>query len=177
MSIVGQPGYLVENVIVSNISLQFAGGGTIADAKRQMPDRPEAYPEYNNYGVTPAYGINLKHIKNIQLNTIRLSYARDDARPALFMEDVEEADISLFRAKIGKEATALIRSKDIRGLYLHDPKPSALTGALYITFEGVAKDITIMSDGLQKIDTIYNSKDVAGNKEIRVINSGVKAEK
>jgi hypothetical protein len=171
MSIVGHPGYLIENIIISNVYLQFAGGGTLTDAKRVMPDRPEAYPEYNNFGVTPAYGINLKHIRNIQLNTIRLDYVKEDQRPAVFMEDIEDADISLLSAKVSEEATALIRSKDIRGLYLRDPKSSKPVKPLYITFEGIAENITIMSTGDQKINAIYNVKEVANSKEIRVINN------
>jgi hypothetical protein len=142
MSIVGHPGYLIENVILSNIYMQFAGGGTAEDAKRNLPIRAEAYPEYNNFGITPAYGINLKHIRNIQLSNIRLDYIKEDIRPALFMEDIEEADISLLRAKVAKDAIAMIRTKDIRGLYIHDPKSKSITSA-YIQSEGVAEDITI----------------------------------
>lgn len=102
MSIVGQPGYAVENIILSNIYLQFSGGGTAADAKRPMNTRPEAYPEYNNFGVTPAYGMNLKHVRNIQANNIRLDYIKDDLRPAIFMEDVEGIDTTSIKAKINK---------------------------------------------------------------------------
>lgn len=138
MSIVGHPGYLIENIILSNIYLQFAGGGTAEDAKRTLPIRAEAYPEYNNFGVTPAYGINLKHIRNIQLSNIRLDYIKEDLRPAVFMEDIEDADITLLRAKISKEAAALIRTKDVRGLYIHDPKSKSITTA-YIQSEGVAE--------------------------------------
>jgi len=170
MSITGQPGYLIENVTLSNIYLQFAGGGTLSDAKRVMPDKPESYPEYNNYGVTPAYGINLKHIKNIQLNGIRLDFLKEDARPAVFMENVQDADISLLRAKLTDDAVAMIRSKDTRGLYLHDPKPLKTKKPLYIAFEGITEDITIMGDGEQKLNSIFNVNEVAGTKEIHVIN-------
>jgi polygalacturonase len=170
MSIVGQPGYLIENILLSNIYLQFAGGGTEADGKRIMPDKPESYPEYNNFGITPAYGMNLKHIKNIQLNGICLDYAKDDGRPALFMEDIEGADISLLRAKIADSAITLIRSKDIRGLYLHDPKPFKSISPLYISFEGIAEDITIMNNGVQKTSSLYNVKEIADTKAIQIIN-------
>jgi hypothetical protein len=170
MSIVGQPGYRIENVTISNIYFQFSGGGTAADAKRIMPDRPEAYPEYNNFGITPAYGMNIKHVKNIQLSNIRLDYIKNDVRPAVFMEDIEEADISLLKARIDESATSLIRSKDVRNLYLHDPKPVKIK-PLYITFEGVAKDVTIMNDGLQKVNSIYNVTEMKNTGNIRIINS------
>ncbi|MFN3379632.1 MAG: glycosyl hydrolase family 28 protein, partial [Runella zeae] len=70
MSIVGQPGYCVENVTLSHIYMQFAGGGTLEDVARVMEDKPKVYPEYSNFGITSAYAFNVRHVKGIQFNNV-----------------------------------------------------------------------------------------------------------
>ena len=49
-SITGLPGYMVENIILSNICLSFEGGGTKELAGREIPELAEAYPEHDMYG-------------------------------------------------------------------------------------------------------------------------------
>lgn len=171
MSIVGVEGSIVQNVLLNNIYLQFAGGGTLDDAKRIMPDRAEAYPEYNNFGVTPAYGINVRHVDGIQLNGIRIEYIKRDDRPALFLEDVKNADINLLNANLSENAKALIRCKDVQYVYLHDAKPANVTTALYVNFEGKAEKITIMNNGCLKTNAVYNTSEFTSNKEIQIINA------
>lgn len=109
--IVGQPGYLLENIRISQSSFQFSGGGTETDSKLIMEDKPGGYPEYTNFGVTPAYGLNIRHAKNVVLQDVQLSTLAVDARPAIFFEDVERATVVGLQTMTSSKAKAFIRRK------------------------------------------------------------------
>ena len=170
MCIAGQPGYLVENVTLQNIYMQFAGGGTQADAERIMEDMPQSYPEYNNFGITPAYAYNCRHVKNLRLNNLRFEFLKEDVRPALFFEDIEGLDISGFHADISGEASGFIRCKDIKDLFVHNCKPQQVNIPFFL-FEGKMDDVTIMNNDFRKVKKIYSFRNIVSEKEFEVKNN------
>ena len=87
--IAGEPGDPIEDVTLSNIRLLYAGGGTADEAARAVPELPEAYPEPSMFGVTPAYGLYARHVRNLVLRDVSLATETPDARPPLIMEDVQ----------------------------------------------------------------------------------------
>ncbi|MEO7673495.1 MAG: glycoside hydrolase family 28 protein [Pyrinomonadaceae bacterium] len=87
----------VEDVRLSNIRIHYKGGGTKADALRQVPENEKGYPEPSMFGVLPAYGFYIRHAKGITFDNVEVSFAGDDARPAFVLDDVKSA--SFFRIK------------------------------------------------------------------------------
>jgi hypothetical protein len=88
-SITGLPGRPVENITLDHIRSEFTGGGTLEDARSQVPENPDKYPEYSMFGVLPAYGFYCRHARNITFDHVETSLASPDQRPALVSEDVE----------------------------------------------------------------------------------------
>jgi hypothetical protein len=154
VSIVGQPGYLVEDITLSNVSLQFAGGGDDADSEAVMQDAADSYPEYTNFGVTPAYGLNLRHVNNVVLHNVKLSTIREDARPAIFFEDAKNITITDLKAKMSATAKSFIRFKSVENIYVHSCKPDAVQ-IPFLSFEEQAKDVSIINNDLHKVASIY----------------------
>jgi len=70
-SITGLPERAIENVTLANIRIQFPGGGTAADAAREIAELPEKYPEYSMFGILPASGFFCRHVKNLRLLNVR----------------------------------------------------------------------------------------------------------
>lgn len=91
-AISGLPGHLLENIRLSRISIEFAGGGTQEDARRAMPDPGHLtfYPEYKMFGTLPAYGFLVRHVRGISFEQIALRTAKPDARPPFVFSDVKE---------------------------------------------------------------------------------------
>jgi polygalacturonase len=85
--IAGLPGHPIEDVTLSNIRIVYRGGGTSADAALQPPENENSYPEPSMFGTTPAYGLYIRHAKNILLRDVDLSTAKPDARPAIVTQD------------------------------------------------------------------------------------------
>ncbi len=88
-SITGLPGHKVEDVVLNNISIEFAGGGTLEDAASKPEELAEEYPESTMFGTLPAYGFYIRHAKGVEMNNVRLTTQSPDARPMFVREDVE----------------------------------------------------------------------------------------
>jgi polygalacturonase len=90
--IAGIPGNPIEDVRLKNIRIDYAGGGTEKMAATRPSDQVMGYPEPANHGPTPGYGFFVRHVNGLQLDGVRLSYAKDDARPPFVIENVTGAD-------------------------------------------------------------------------------------
>jgi len=111
-AIAGLPDHAIENVTLSNIRTQFAGGGTQGDAAREIPELPDHYPEYKMFGVLPASGFYCRHVKNLRLLNTQVSFEHEDLRPPLVCEDVAGLRISDFAAPNTNPAMVLRDTRD-----------------------------------------------------------------
>jgi polygalacturonase len=118
----GIPGHEIEDVRLSDIIIYNQGGGTSEDAAIKPPERENAYPEPTMFGPMPAYGFYLRHIRGIQMSDVELRTMKEDARPAIVMEDVEGADFIHLKTQTGTGAFALENVKDFN-VYLSRPLP------------------------------------------------------
>ncbi len=98
--ITGLPGHDIEGVRLENIRLVFKGGGKKEDAARVPPELGTQYPEPRRVGITPAYGVFARHVRDLELANIRLSFESEDLRPAIVCDDVDGLEIDNFKAQI-----------------------------------------------------------------------------
>ncbi len=96
-SITGIPGNPVQNITLKDITIEFDGGGTIADFKREIPEVEKAYPEADMFGVLPSYGFFIRHAQNIRFNNIELKTKSVDLRPAILLCDVKDIDLDALK--------------------------------------------------------------------------------
>ncbi len=89
-AIAGIPGHNIENVSLSNISIQVNGEGKADHKVGSVPEEEAEYPESNMFGTLPAYGFYTRHVNNIRFDNIQLSYNNTDKRPAMVFEDVSD---------------------------------------------------------------------------------------
>ena len=86
--ITGMEGEPVRNVSLSNIRIQYRGGGK----KVTTPYREQGtnYPEPRWAGPTPAYGLYARHVDGLKLHNVEFELLKPDERPDILMEDVRE---------------------------------------------------------------------------------------
>ena len=65
-SITGLPQHPVENVTFRDIRIEFEGGGSRAEAGKQVPEKADSYPESTMFGVLPAYGFYCRHARGLK---------------------------------------------------------------------------------------------------------------
>src|SRR5262249_40193752 len=95
----GVPSHDIEDVHLSNIHIVYRGGGSREDAAIEPAERENAYPEPSMFGKMPAYGFFIRHVKNIELNNVEVSYIKEDLRPAFSLIDVKGAEFKNVRAQ------------------------------------------------------------------------------
>ncbi|MGN6374272.1 MAG: rhamnogalacturonidase [Sphingomonas sp.] len=96
----GVPGHPVRDVTLERIDLTFRGGGTAADAARVPPAVPTAYPEPSMFGVLPAWGLWMRHVRAITLDRLTMAATAPDARPPIVTDvasDIHVTDTPLWR--------------------------------------------------------------------------------
>ncbi|MBE2213747.1 MAG: right-handed parallel beta-helix repeat-containing protein [Opitutaceae bacterium] len=117
--IAGLAGHRIEDVVLENIMLQFRGGGTAAQAAREVPEMAKAYPDPYEFGTLPSWGLFARHVANLQVRGLQLRVIAPDARPAVLLEDVAGARFgdTLLDTFPGVPAWSL---KDVTGLHARD---------------------------------------------------------
>ena len=146
------PGFPVENVTLSNVRLRFRGGGTAEDAAREILEHPEAYPEFNMFGVLPAYGFYVRHAKNVRFHHLDLSFEQEDVRPALVLDDVEDADVFGLRAQVAPAARSMIWLKQVRGAMVHGCRPHGRSKT-FVRLDGErSSGVTVMNNDLGNVE-------------------------
>jgi len=109
-SITGLPGHPVSNVVLENIEIIYAGGGTPAraqarwDALDQVPEQEGKYPEFSMFGELPAWGFYMRHAEGIKFRNCRITLQQPDYRPAMVLDDVR--GVHLTKVEIGPMSAA-----------------------------------------------------------------------
>ena len=135
-ALAGLPGHPLEEIRLDGIRFEFAGGGTAADARRPIPEAETAYPEYGMFGRLPAHGFYCRHVRGLTLDGVAVATVSPDQRPGLVCEDVEDLELTAWRATGSPEAPEIVL-RNVRDAFLHGCRPGA-TSAAFVRVEGNA---------------------------------------
>lgn len=91
----------IEDLKISDIFLHHEGGAPAEMARLVPPENELGYPEATMFGDLPAHGLFARHVRNFEMSNIEIATAKPDPRPAIWLEDVHDAD--LFRLRAGGE--------------------------------------------------------------------------
>ena len=98
-SITGYPGQFVRRVRLSNIDIEHRGGAAPESIMASVPENSDHYPEIKMFGNAiagphlPAYGLYLRHVRDISLRDCRFRTRQADARRAVVADDVEGLEL------------------------------------------------------------------------------------
>lgn len=98
-SIIGLKGNYIENVVLENITLSYPGGGDTnvaclrSNELSKVPEMPDAYPEFSQHKELPAWGIYVRHARNVLLKNIKLTARKSDYREAVIFDDAPECQM------------------------------------------------------------------------------------
>jgi hypothetical protein len=110
----GIPGHPIEDVRLSNIRIQYQGGGTKEEAAREVPEYETEYPEPYRFGRIPSWGFFVRHVTGIDITGVDLSLLEKDLRPAVYLDDVEGATFDRVRIPPADGASVVLRNvKDL----------------------------------------------------------------
>ncbi|MGA9623332.1 MAG: glycoside hydrolase family 28 protein [Bryobacteraceae bacterium] len=110
----GIPGYAIEDVKLSDIYVQHAGGAPADSTKIQVPEYETKYPEPGMFGPTPSQGFFLRHMKNVEVSHAEIEPVAADPRASFYLEDVHRADFVAVTAPSTPPAFSFNNSSDVR---------------------------------------------------------------
>jgi polygalacturonase len=111
----GIPGHPVEDLRLSNIRIEQAGGGG-ADLVGTTPPEAEAkYPEPTMFGSMPSYGFFLRHVAGVEMSHVKIGFASPEARPAFALIDVRDARLDHVSASRGADGAPLFDLRHVSG--------------------------------------------------------------
>ena len=89
----GIPGHPIDDLRLSDVRIAYQGGGTPADAALEPEEKETEYPEPDMFGNMPAYGMYVRHAKNVSARDVVFTTDKPDARPAFRFDDVAGVDL------------------------------------------------------------------------------------
>ena len=99
-------------------------------AKIEPPELEKSYPEPTMFGVMPASGFYLRHLRNLEMSHVEIANAAPDARPSFYLSDVERADFFAVTAPRGADGAFALRNvKDLRVSWSRAAADTALSSA------------------------------------------------
>lgn len=118
IQITGLPEQLIDGLRLENIRLVFDGGGTKEQAGVIPNELGTGYPEPT--AIMPAYGLFVRHVKNLELANITTTFLKDDLRPATMFLDVQGLEIDNFKPQVFDGAKAAVFGADVSGVIIRN---------------------------------------------------------
>lgn len=107
--ITGMPGHPLCNISLSNIRLQYRGGGKAELANKQYREQGTNYPEPKFAKETPAFGLYARHVDGLDVDRLYFTTLMPDYRPAVMLEDVKGEHITNVHADLQKGCKLIVR--------------------------------------------------------------------
>ena len=82
--------------------------GAWVDDPFNIPEAPRAYPEPVQFGITPAYGMLLRHVDGVVASNVRLGWNVEDTRPAVVLDDVHGARLERLDADTAPDVPVVV---------------------------------------------------------------------
>ncbi|MGB8601189.1 MAG: glycosyl hydrolase family 28-related protein [Rhizomicrobium sp.] len=89
--IAGLPDSPVTDLVLEDIELKFRAG-IVALPVQPLPELADAYPEPSMFGPTPAWGLYMRHVRNVSLSGITLHTDAAETRPRILGDNVTTTD-------------------------------------------------------------------------------------
>jgi hypothetical protein len=113
-SIAGLPGHPVGGITLERVRIVHTEGWRRAPGLN-VPQRTAVYPRVDMYGILPAYGLYVRHARDVVLRDVELTVEDADARPALVADDVTGLELSGLAGHRSTDDEAILWLNDVRG--------------------------------------------------------------
>jgi polygalacturonase len=116
IQIMGLPGHPIDGVRLENIRVISNGGGTAENAAAAPKELGTGYPEPGKIGILPAYGIFARHVKDLELANINVSFTTNDLRPAAAFVDVQGLEIDNLKSQVAEGVAPAVFADNVSGV-------------------------------------------------------------
>jgi hypothetical protein len=118
----GIPGHPIEDVKLRDIRIYYQGGGTREQAALEPPENEGSYPDPEMFGVIPAYGFFIRHVRGIELSDVEVSYMQEDLRPPFLLNDVASVEFNHVKAQRARNVPMFVL-RNVEDFSVHQSRP------------------------------------------------------
>ncbi len=165
-SIVGEIGHPLENVSISNVKINFVGGGTLEEGLAEKPELINEYPECIRLGILPAYGFFVRHVDGIIFRDVELTYNTDEHRPAMLFNDVENLKLLNFNAEIADDALGQVVLQNTRNVFVNGCSPD--TSNIFLRIEQNSENINVVGNNLSNVKKPIAINETINTNELNI---------
>jgi hypothetical protein len=141
--------YIHNRVNVNDVHVTYAAGGTAElAAKRNIPQTSREY-----FGVwgeepvgPPAYGLFARNVKGLTLHNVRFTVTKPDLRPAVVLNNVQDAVIYALNVQGNPAAESVLRFTKVKDALLSGSRVLTASAA-FLQLEGDANTNVIVDGG------------------------------
>ena len=145
-SIVGLAEHPVEHITLDNIRIGGAGGWARPEGLT-VPDCDGQYPKPTMYGRLPAYGLYLRHVRDVVLRNVAIAAEHDDSRPALVADRVGSFQLHGLSGTPGNGAGPVVWLNEVDGALVQgNLAPEDVDVFLRLTGAGT-RDVALVGNG------------------------------
>lgn len=103
--ITGSSNQIIEDITLENITVVTPASDPELAVRRSLEDLDKIrepgkmYPEYSQFGESPAWGFFIRHVNGISFKNVTLECKGKDYRPAVVLDDVANGDFRKLKAR------------------------------------------------------------------------------
>jgi len=120
-SITGLPGMEVRDVALSNIRVENVLQGRPEWVGRSVPEKETAYPEARMFGMLPASGLYVRHVRDLRLANLIFTAPPGENRPTILFDDVVGARLSEIQSSPVSGGLPILQQIDSRDVQVLKP--------------------------------------------------------
>jgi len=128
--ITGIPGHLISNISLNDIRITGRGGAKAARLGNTVRELEAEYPDATRFRDLPSYGLYFRHVQGLRTEELHLETSQPDARPALVLDDVWQADLHAMAAASPADGGPVFWLRSVRDGRLRGLRPGVGTKAL-----------------------------------------------
>jgi polygalacturonase len=111
----------IRDLTLSNIFIDYQGGGTKEQGSRIMGELENGYPEPAQFGVNPAWALFARHVVNFSVEDVEFRALSEDQRPTVDLIDATDASFERVKFPHGSGAPTFLLSH-VTGFYVHNSR-------------------------------------------------------
>jgi polygalacturonase len=169
-SITGVPGSYVEHVILKDLIFRSKGTGTLTEATAAVPEKVNSYPQANvvfGHSV-PAYGLYVRHVRNLVVENAVFQLRAPDARPAVVLDDCHQVRLRNFAADTPSHDQPLLRLIQSTDVTISGYQSAAPVPA-FLAVEGAAsRDLKVTGNDLSRVGKVVDFRAGATPAAVRL---------
>lgn len=152
--ITGLPGHFIENVSLSNITISNEGGCEAKLADIDVSERRHDYPNAAFFGLLPSYGLYARHIRGLSVSGLRLKTAKPDARHALVLDDVQDAELNSVVCMPAVGTNSLMRLSQTKNVLIRGSQPQSAEGAFLKVDGANSSNIALINNDFSQVERV-----------------------